>query len=521
VSAGYTYDDIDRLLTAQHFGVAGNTENFTNMDDLGNRNGSVALWNGSSIFNSAYAENTTNNQYNTIDSVSLSYDNAGSLTGDKAGYTYTYDYENRLIYISKGIGGTTGVVAYSYDALGRRIKKDDLITTANTRMYYYNDKAQVTQEVDSSYTFKRWHMYDSYIDEIFVSGDGTNYEFFFRDHLYSVAAVASSTASFAVTERVEYSSYGDPKIFTAGADGTFYTADDVTSSASGFGNEYTFTGRRLDTLDSGNLRLMYYRNRYYSPEMGRFLQKDPKGIVPYGNLGNVYLTFIKQYDDGLNTYKYVTGNVVNFIDPYGLKCGECLPVGYEKPPQIIAWGISSKLSRTPDTLTQHLDKLSAFSNLTSVANAIQGVGGGFAQSVSDGILGIVDVTIGEVTGQLAGNSASGLLYEIDNRLQNHIVNGGWFYLWAKIETKKCKSCSIGVLWWKKCGGEWDIKRKWHPCLTQSGINGRISTAFEFPEILYEEAFWTCTRAAYYNPENPAGSVEEYKERYGEHYSVSP
>jgi RHS repeat-associated protein len=175
------------------------------------------------------------------------------------------------------------------------------------------------------------------------------------NHLYSVAAVASSTASFAVTERVEYSSYGDPKIFAAGTDGTFYTADDVTSAASGYGNEYTFTGRRLDTLDSGNLQIRYYRNRYYSPDMGRFLQKDPHGINPDGNWNNPYSPR-KQFTDGGNLYLYSRSNPIVVVDPwgkYGSKCGECLPVGYHRP-VFVSWGRSILKN---SSVEQNMEKL--------------------------------------------------------------------------------------------------------------------------------------------------------------------
>ncbi|MCA9187518.1 MAG: RHS repeat-associated core domain-containing protein [Planctomycetales bacterium] len=60
-------------------------------------------------------------------------------------------------------------------------------------------------------------------------------------------------------------------------------------------NPYTYTGRRLDT-ETG---MHYYRNRYYHPQLGRFVTRDPVGIV-----------------GGMNVYS--AGGDVNGTDPYGL-----------------------------------------------------------------------------------------------------------------------------------------------------------------------------------------------------------
>ena len=60
---------------------------------------------------------------------------------------------------------------------------------------------------------------------------------------------------------------------------------------------YTFQGRRTDP-ETG---LMYYRNRYYNPQLGRFLQRDPLGYV-----------------DNYNLYAAFGGNPYIYSDPMGL-----------------------------------------------------------------------------------------------------------------------------------------------------------------------------------------------------------
>jgi RHS repeat-associated protein len=82
-------------------------------------------------------------------------------------------------------------------------------------------------------------------------------------------------------EKYEYDPFGGVEVhaWTGSAWATAATA------WSGVGNPYLYTGRRFDP-ETG---LGYYRNRYYSPGLGRFLTEDPLG--PYstpGGWGNSY-----------------------------------------------------------------------------------------------------------------------------------------------------------------------------------------------------------------------------------------
>jgi hypothetical protein len=95
------------------------------MDDLGNRDGDITIWDEStsSYDDIEFAVDPDNNQYNSIDNEGISYDNAGNMTEDIHDYTYTYDYENRLVRIEDDL--SAAVAQFCYDALGRRIMKDD------------------------------------------------------------------------------------------------------------------------------------------------------------------------------------------------------------------------------------------------------------------------------------------------------------------------------------------------------------------------------------------------------------
>ncbi len=77
-----------------------------------------------------------------------------------------------------------------------------------------------------------------------------------------------------------------------------YVYDDFgrfRSKTEGISNAYGFTGRETDVLG-----LLYYRARYYDPDVGRFLTRDPAGMA-----------------DGTNLYAYVGNNPVNRVDPSG------------------------------------------------------------------------------------------------------------------------------------------------------------------------------------------------------------
>ena len=97
----------------------------------------------------------------------------------------------------------------------------------------------------------------------------------YADHLGSIIATADATG--ASTAIYTYGTFGESSLTT--------------------GIRYGYTGQR----SMAALGLLYYKARFYSPSLGRFLQPDPIG-----------------YADDLNLYAYVGNNPVNFTDPSGL-----------------------------------------------------------------------------------------------------------------------------------------------------------------------------------------------------------
>ncbi|MCK4292774.1 MAG: hypothetical protein KAY65_06220 [Planctomycetes bacterium] len=256
-----------------------------------------------------YAVDNLTNRYEKVGDANLTYNAAGGLQIDKDGYTYEYDYENRITKVIKA--GPTTVAEFAYDALGRRIKKVDS-AAGTTNIYYYNDKWQVLCDYNDSNDLQMWFTYGNYIDEVLTANEGFagfGYRYYVHDHLYSSVALVRYNGS--VLERYEYDAYGNCYILEP----NFAPDPDGKSDS---GNPYLFTGRRVDILDEGYLKLQYNRNRYYDQYTGRWLTHDPVATVP-NSLASNYFTPRHQYSQGLSVYEYALSNPTIGSDPWGLK----------------------------------------------------------------------------------------------------------------------------------------------------------------------------------------------------------
>jgi len=117
-----------------------------------------------------------------------------------------------------------------------------------------------------------------------------------------------------------------------------------------------FTGRRLDILDGGSLKIYYYRNRYYDPHTGRFLTHDPLGITPNGELAANRFEAQAQYANGLNVYEYVRSMPLTRRDPFGLW-------HYDDPPQVRKTKARAWVLPDEDEAVYDVDGLASFVRL--------------------------------------------------------------------------------------------------------------------------------------------------------------
>ncbi len=224
----------------------------------------------------------------------LSWDSAGMLVADGQ-RSFQWDHKGQLQSITTG-GGDQG--QYGYDALGRRtVKTAGSLTTTSV----YDGWQCIWQKVTGSGTdTTKAYLYGNYIDEpiAMVRSWGTSSDtlWYLQGNNYNVEALTDRSG--AIVERYAYTPYGEPTVYTAaGTDGKWFTSDDVTASVSARGNSVTFQGRELDA-ETG---VYYFRNRYYSAQMGRFVSRDP----------------IRLDGDYENTYRQEYGDPLDLLDPMG------------------------------------------------------------------------------------------------------------------------------------------------------------------------------------------------------------
>ncbi|MFC1851214.1 RHS repeat-associated core domain-containing protein [candidate division CSSED10-310 bacterium] len=272
-SVNYVYDYAG-YLTSQVFNFSNETVSFTYTYDTTSRLSSVTTSDGSfdyvlsSETDTSYTSNNLN-QYDMVGGVGYSYDLNGNLTSDGTN-TFIYDATNKLMSVTTA----TQSVSFEYNALGQRASK----TVDGTTTSYVYDGSNLIAEYNQSGSMIRRYIYGSTVDcPLLMKTAGGDYYFFQNRH---GSVIALSDVLGERTETFSYSPYGKP------------------NQSSTLGNPYLFNGKIYDA-ETG---LYYFRARYYTPEIGRFLSADPIG--PAGGSFNLYV--------------YCNNDPVNTIDPTGM-----------------------------------------------------------------------------------------------------------------------------------------------------------------------------------------------------------
>ena len=204
------------------------------------------------------------------------YDYNGNMTTDFDGSIYLYDAQNRLLTASKN-----GVImTFTYDGLNRQVSRS---VTGQPTAYNVWDGWDLIEEYYADGTITAAYLYDA--DGLVKNLTSGNY--YYHDGSGSTSHLTDATGH--LLEWYRYDLQGTP---------VFYDASDQQISGSAFGVRHLFTGQQWYS----DIGLYDLRNRFYSPDLGRFLQPDP----------------IDFDGDATNLYRYCGNNPVNLMDPSGL-----------------------------------------------------------------------------------------------------------------------------------------------------------------------------------------------------------
>lgn len=268
ITTEYTFDAASQLteLTYKKSGVTIGNLTYT-YDNAGRRTaigGSYARM----ALPSAVTGGTYNaaNQQTALGGQTLTYDLNGNLTGDGT-TTYTWNARNQLTAMSR-----TGLSAsFQYDALGRRVSKT---VNGSTVSYVYDGVHIVQEKVSGTPTA---NIIFGMLDEVLIRTDAGGSWTPLVDGNGNTLALTDSSG----VVQTEY---------------TYQPFGETTVSGSSNDNPSQYTGR-----DNDGTGLYYYRGRYYSPALHRFISEDPIG-----------------FRGGVNLYGYVGNNPISYIDPFGL-----------------------------------------------------------------------------------------------------------------------------------------------------------------------------------------------------------
>jgi RHS repeat-associated protein len=288
---GYAYDVADQL-TGINYATASGTLLGTlsyDYDAAGQRIGQGGSWASETLATptSSVGAFNLNNQQTSFNGAAWLYDLNGDPTSG-ASQAYTFDARHQLRQIDQG---AVPIASFQYDAFGRRTSKT-IHGATTTYLYDGDNPIQETQGSRVSPILTGLG-----IDERFARTEAAGRRYFLTDALGSTIALAD--AGQAIQQIYRYEPYGE--VAATGASD----------------NSYQYTGRENDGTG-----LYYYRARYYSPNLKRFISEDPKGLSA-----------------GLNEYAYVSGQPTQLRDPKGLDAwsdafcpgGSCTPPGFGQP----------------------------------------------------------------------------------------------------------------------------------------------------------------------------------------------
>lgn len=228
---------------------------------------------------------------------SVAYDANGNLSNDER-WTYTWDSNNRLIkMVSLLAAGTVQALTFEYDHLGRRVRKCEYSNTAasvllSDRLFVYDGWNLIAEFNGTSKTLAQSYYWGDIVTQT-DSGLG------------GIGCLLAIKANSGGTHFPGYDGNGNVSVLVGLTDlvtanyeyGPFGELLRVSGPAASL-NPFRWSSKFCDSITD----LVYYGYRYYNPSHGRWLSRDPIGVL-----------------GGDNEYCFVSNDSVNGVDALGLK----------------------------------------------------------------------------------------------------------------------------------------------------------------------------------------------------------
>ena len=228
---------------------------------------------------------STQQAFNSADELCWTAGTAGSCASPPVGATtYAYDTRGNRITVTPPTGGATSL---SYDQANR------LTAYGSAATYAYNgDGLRMSKTVSGTTSQFLWDVASGV--PLLLKDGSTAY-------VYGAGGLPLEQINGANALWLHHDQLGSTRLVTdaIGVNQATYTFDaygKLIASTGGITNPFRFSGQYWD----GETRYYYARARYYDPDTGQFISKDPDVAM------------------GTRPFAYVQGNPLNLTDPTGL-----------------------------------------------------------------------------------------------------------------------------------------------------------------------------------------------------------
>ena len=192
---------------------------------------------------------------NNSDPINGTTKGSGCITAFN-GVNYAYNALNQLT-AADNYGATP--YTFAYDPMGRLVRR----TVNGVATFFSWDGWNLIQEGPSSAAANKIYVHGARVDEILARFDYGLWTWHFPHYDARGHCTHLTDRDGNLAEQYAYDAFGRPYV---------YDAQGNPRSQSLYDNRFLFTGQEW----LKNLQIYDYRHRHYHPELGRFLQPDPK-----------------------------------------------------------------------------------------------------------------------------------------------------------------------------------------------------------------------------------------------------